>query len=316
MSENYRKSRGTRIITAVSCGFLIVISLITFQQQISTSDLLGEPRTYDKIYDKEWISAIGHVVDIIPQNETLATIGSYPQVTYFSDHKVIAPWVKSESSLVQFMWKNNCSYLLVSQGTWNKPIHTPLLIEMAEKPFGIISDYYDEYVSKLKPNNTPLLNTSGPEPGNSRLSINRSITDRVFEKLFEQILDFNTASSTFDLYHLRSNITRDNLNIVTDKTKPVLFVSLPINGTIMESQFGVLRVNVTGTAIDADSNIKKVEVSIGGSAFKLANPRAPEDWSTWSFSDIVTEGTKRIMVRATDNADNNKKSYPLYITIK
>jgi hypothetical protein len=317
MSLNNRKSRGRRVGAAIGCGLLIVISLITFQQQISTSDLLGEPRTYDKIYDKEWISAIGRVADTIPQNETMATIGSFPQVTYFTDRKVIDPWVKSESSLVQFMWKNNCSYLLVSEGIRNKPNNTPLLIEIAEKPFEIISDYYDEYMSQLKAAKAPSFNTSEPKPdNNTRLSINRSIKDGVFEKLFEQILDFNSTSSTFDLYRLRSNITRDNLNIVTDKTRPVLFVSLPINGTIMESEFSVLRVNVTGTAIDADSNIKKVEVSIGGLPFKLANPRAPDDWSTWSFSDIVTEGTKRIMVRATDNADNNKKSYPLYITIK
>jgi hypothetical protein len=95
----------------------------------------------------------------------------------------------------------------------------------------------------------------------------------------------------------------------------MLSVSLPVNGTTMEPEFGVLRVNVTGSAEDADSKIKKVEISFGGLPFKLANPRAPNDWSTWSASDIITEGTKRILVRATDNADNRIWA-PVYITIK
>ena len=41
----------------------------------------------------------------------------------------------------------------------------------------------------------------------------------------------------------------------------------------MESEFGVLRVNVTGSAIDADTDIKGVEISIDGLPFQLANPR-------------------------------------------
>jgi hypothetical protein len=314
MSMNNQKRKGRRKIAAVSCGLLIVISLMTFLGQISISDVIGYPGNEDnKIYDKEWISTLKRVVDIIPENETLASIGSMPQVVYFSDRKVISPWVESERSLVEVMWKNNCSYLLISEVIWRKPNNTPLIIEMAEKPFEIITDYYDEYISKLKPNNTPLLNTSEPKPDNTRLSL-KSIKE---EKAFEKILGYNSTSSTFDLYHIRSNITRDNLDIVTDRTRPMLFVSLPTNGTIIESEFGVLRVNVTGTAIDPDSNIKKVEVSIGGLPFKLANPRAPDDWSTWSFSDIVTsEGnTKRIVAKATNNADKTI-SFPLYITVK
>lgn len=310
---NNQKRKGRRIIAAVSCGLLIVISVITFQQQIFLSDVIGYPGNDDnKIYDKEWIGTLKRVVDVIPQNETLASIGSIPQVTYFSDRKVISPWVQSERSLVEAMWKNNCSYLLISTVILPKPSNTPLIIEMAEKPFEKISDYYDEYISKLKSHDTPLLNTSDPEPENTRLSL-KSIAE---EKAFEKISDYNSTSSTFELYHLRSNITRDNVGIVTDRTKPMLSISLPTNGTIMESEFFDLYVNVTGTAIDPDSDIKKVEVSISGLPFKLATPRAPDDWSTWSFSDIVSsERTKRIVAKATNNADL-ETSFPIYITFK
>jgi hypothetical protein len=298
MSMNNRKRRGRNIIVAVSCGLLIFISLITFQQQIPSVSQTT------KIYDREYISALRHIREVIPQNATLATSENYPQVAYFTDHKVEVPWVKSERALVQFMWKNNCSYLLVPEDTSEPPAdNTPLLIQLAEKPFERIFDYYAE-------------DTSEPPADNTPLRLHKIIKENSFEKLFEKILDYNTEGSILHLYHLRSNITRDNLNIVTDNIRPTLFVSYPVNGTIMEAKFGVLRVNVTGIAMDADSNIKKVEVSVDGLPFKLANPRAPGDWSTWSFSDIATsEGTKIIVVRAMDNADN-KRWFPLNITIR
>jgi hypothetical protein len=311
MSVNNRKSRAGRIITLVGCGLLLVVSLITFQQQIPTISQTT------KIYDKEYINALRHIKDVIPQNETLTTPENYPQVTYFTDHKVKVPWANSERSLVEFMWRTNSSYLLVPEDTSQaKPGNTPLLIQLAEKPFEMISDFYAEYISVPKADNIPLLNTSVPKADNTPLNIHKSIKGDIFEKLFEKILDYNTEGSILHLYHLRSNITGDNLSIVTDKTKPILSVSLPINGTIIESEFEVLRVNITGSAKDVDSNIKKVDISIDGRPFELANPRAPDDWSTWSFSNyIVNQGTKKIMVRATDNADN-RIWLPVYITIK
>jgi hypothetical protein len=274
-----------------------------------------------RTYDEEYVAALRQITDIIPQNETLAATDIYPQVAYFTDHKVMPPWVRSETALVQFMWKNNCSYLLVPKYTAEpKPDNTPLLIQLAQKPFERISDFYAKYISvpKLK-DNTPLSNTSSvpqQDNNNSRLDIHKSIKEHLFQKLFEKVLDYPTENSLLHLYQLRSNITPDNLFIVTDTTTPVLSVSLPINVTTMEAEFfDVQRVNVTGSAYDAESKIKKVEVSIGGSPFQLATPRAPNDWSSWSFSDIVTGGTTRIMVRATDNADK-REWVPAFINIK
>lgn len=250
----------------------------------------------------------------------------YPQVAYFTDHEVKAPWVNSEKALVQFMWKNNISYLLVPEYTSEpnpKPVNTPLLVQLAKKPFEIISDFYAKYISvpKPEPANTPLPNSSlVPRPDNNDLQLDirnpKSIRGDLFEKLFEKVLDHPAENSILHLYHLRSNITRDNLSIVTDETRPMLSVSLPLNGTIMESEFDVLRLNVTGSAIDADSNIKRVEISIDGSSYQLADPRTPDDWSTWSFSDFVAKGTKRILVRATDDADNRSWTPPVYVTVR
>jgi hypothetical protein len=306
--------RGRSTIVIISCGLLIVISIITFLQQIPTI------AHTTKIYDKEYANALRYIGDIIPQNGngTLATTENYPQTTYFTGHKVKVPWVNSEKSLVEFMWKVNSSYLLVPEDISEPPPdNTPLLIQMAEKPFEKFYDFYAEYISVPKPDNTPpLLNTSVPKPDNTPLDIHKSINGEIFEKLFEKILDYNTQGSVLHLYHLRSNITSDNLILVTDKTRPMLSVSVPINGTIMESEFDVVRVNITGSAKDTDSNIKNVEISIDGRPFEFANPRAPDDWSTWSFSDYVGgQGAKKIMMRATDNADNRIWA-PVYITIK
>lgn len=276
-----------------------------------------------RTYDQEYINALRHIADIVPQNETLIAAEIYPQVTYFTDHNVKAPWVRSERALVQFMWKNNSTYLFVPEYTTApQPDNTPLPIQLARKPFEKMSEFYAQYISvpKSKSDNspTPLLNTSSvPQlDNNTQLNIRKSIEENVvFPRLFEKILDYPTENSLLHLYKLRSNITHDNLILVTDITRPMLSVSDPINGTIMESEFDVLRVNVTGSANDADSNIKKVEISIGGSPYQLADPRTLNDWSTWSFSDVVTAGTQRIVVRATDNAEN-RIWVPIHITIK
>jgi hypothetical protein len=310
---NNEKGTTRRIIVVVSCSLLIVISLVTSLLQIPA--MSSQSR---RTYDQEYIVALRSITDILPENETLAATESYPQVAYFTDHKVKVPWVRSEKALVQFMWKNNVSYLLVPEYTsppkpagsfgsyafWED--NAPLPIQWAKYPFEKISDFYAQYISGPQQEN---------DNSSSRLNIRQSKEGVVFQKLFEKILDYPTENSLLNLYRLRSNITQDNLYIVTDTTRPVLSISLPVNGTIMESEFDVLRVNVTGAANDTDTNIKKVEISIGGSPFQLANPIAPDDWSTWSFSDILTAGTKRIVVRATDIADN-RMSVPIYITIK
>lgn len=301
----------------VACGLLIMISLITSLYQVPA---MSQSR---RTYDQEYVVALRHLADIIPQNETLAATEIYPQVAYFTDHDVKVPWVRSERALVQFMWKNNCTYLLVPEYTSPpQPDNTPLLIQLAEKPLEKIAEFYAKYISVPKPKSdsttAPLRNApSVPQlDNNTRLDVHKSIKEAVvFPRLFEKVLEYPTENSLLHLYQLRSNITRDNLIMVTDTTRPILSISVPLNGTVMESEFDVLRVNVTGSAYDADSNIKKIEVSIAGSPFQLATPRAQNDWSTWSISDIATAGTKRIVARATDNADN-RMWVPIQITIK
>lgn len=298
MSLNNRKDIVRKIITLVGCGLLILVSLITFQQQIPTIS-----QAFPKVYDREYIDALRKIGNLVPQNETLATSESYPQVTYFTDHKVKFTRVASEKALVEFMWKINSSYLLVPYhppAAQQRLDNTPLLVKFAEKPFEKIFSDYDDHISKQRPDDI-------------LLSLHQLSKEKGFKTLFEKIYEHNTEENKLSLYRLRSNIT---LNMIADGTKPTVFVTFPVNGTSIESESDILRVNVTGSALDTDGKIEKVEVSFDGLVFQLANPRAPDDWSAWSSSHLVTsEGTKKIVARATDNADN-KRLFPLYITIK
>jgi hypothetical protein len=308
------KVKHGRIIAMFSCSLLIIVSIITSLQQIPA---MSQSR---RTYDDEYVDALRYIADLIPRNETLAATEIYPQITYFTDHKVKVPWVRSERALVEFMWDNNSTRLLVPEYTAAQtPDSTPLLVQLVERPFEKISDFYAKYISVPRPDSTPSLNTTSisqqPDNDDRPLNIRQIVRGDMFKKLFDKVLDYPTENTLLHIYQLRSNITRDNLMIVTDDVSPILSVYFPVNGTVMTSEsFGVLRVNMTGSAEDVDSEINKVEVSIAGSPFRLATPRAPDDWSTWSYSGIVPAGTRVILVKATDNADN-EVSVPVHITI-
>jgi hypothetical protein len=295
MSVNIRKCKVRKTITLIGCGILVLVSLITFQQQIPTIS------PSSKIYDREYIDALRKIGDLVPQNDTLATSENYPQVAYFTDHKVKFTRPESGKALVEFMSKTNSSYLLVPYHTPKPNLDdTPFLVQFVEKPLEKVFSHYDNQIDTQKPDNIPL-------------TLHQLSKERVFETLFKKVYEHNTKDNKLTLYHLRPNITLDN---IPDGTKPVVFVTYPSNGTAIELGSDVFRVNVTGTSMDTESKVKRVEVSFDGLVFQLANPRAPGDWSTWSSSHIVTsEGTKKIVAKATDNADN-KRLFPTYITIK
>jgi hypothetical protein len=276
------------LIIVLSCGSLVVISLITFLQQIPT--ISKTP----KIYDREYIDALKKVGSLVPQNETLTTSESYPQITYFTDHKARVPQVHSEKSLVEFMRKINSSYLL---SLYHKPQprndSIPLLIKLVENPIGIASNHKS-----------------------SSVSLYQLSKGKVFKELFKKIYDYKMEGTLLNLYRLHPNISSDMIDLITDETKPVIFVSFPNNGTTIESESSTFHLNITGTAKDTDSKMKKVEVSYDGLVFQLAIPKLPDDWSSWSFPAIVTsEGSKKIIVRATDRAENEILA-PIYITVR
>jgi hypothetical protein len=144
----------------------------------------------------------------------------------------------------------------------------------------------------------------------------RSGIAKFLTRSFEEIANYTSESQTIHLFHLRSNITEDNIITTTDITRPLVSITSPVNGSTInaESDPGIFWMNVTGTSYDADSKIKMVEVFIEDFPYKPVNSTSEGNWSSWSFSDFVTSGgEKMIVARATDNA-GNMQWFPINVT--
>jgi hypothetical protein len=202
--------------------------------------------------------------------------------------------VNSEKSLVEFMRKANSSYLLVANRSFLPPEDDPPLLKLVESPKQRKKiSTYEEFMSTHR----------------SIVSIYELSKGTVFDKIFLKIYSATTEGAKLNLYRLTSDVS---LDMIPDGTRPRLFVTSLTNGTTVGS--GLL--NITGFAIDVDSMVKKVEVSLEGSPFQLANPKAVDDWSSWYFTITgIPQGTKKILVKATDNA-NNEALRGLTITVK
>jgi hypothetical protein len=274
VSIDHQKSKATKI-AIITCVSLTFLSIITSQQQALT--VLKTTR----IYDNQYVNALRAIAKVIPQGELVATPGNVPQVSYFTDHEVIrtnagflVPVENFGRATIEFMQKNNCSYLIIPEDA--------------------------SFASEHPPGVYPKTKV------------------QILNKLLENIGDHKTESSIIHVYRLPSSITADNIHIVTDTAWPKLSIESPVNGTTIElSKSNVTSViTVIGTAVDADSKIKKVEVAMDRSSFKSTDLTPYGDWSKWSISfNVSSEGTKRIMVRATDNADHTTYQ-PVYVTIK
>lgn len=271
---DHQKSGITKIATS-ACISLVFISIIISQQEaLKVSDVT-------RIYDRQYVNALRDIAKVIPQGERVAAPRNVPQIGYFTDREVILTnagfLVQVENfgrATIEFMQKNNCSYLLMPEDA--------------------------SFASEHPPGSYPKTKV------------------QILDRLLENISVHKTESSLIHVYRLSSSITSDNIHIATDFGWPKLYVESPVNGTTMElsksNETSVI--NVIGTAVDADSKIKKVEAYMDRSSFKPADLIPHGDSYKWSISfSVSSEGTKRIVVRATDNADHT--TYQLvYVTIK
>jgi len=98
------------------------------------------------------------------------------------------------------------------------------------------------------------------------------------------------------------------VHVVTDITEPT--------GEIMSLSHGELvhlpALKISGTAFDATSGIKKVEVKIDSNAFQVANGTTAWTFDTASLSD----GTHTVKIRVTDNAGNVFVGLGLTFTVR
>ena len=271
---DHQKSGPTKIVTSV-CISLVFLSIILSQQHaLRVSEVT-------RIYDRQYVNALRDIAKVIPRGELVTAPGNVPQISYFTGHEVIRtnagflmPVQNFGRATIEFMQKNNCSYLIIPED----------------------AAFASEHSSGLYPKTKV----------------------QILDKLLEKIGDYKTESSIIHVYRLSQDITGDNIHLVTDFAWPKLYVESPVNGTSIELSKSneTSTINVTGTAVDADSGIKKVEAYMDHSSFKPADLTPRGDSYKWSISfDVASEGTKKIMVRATDNA-NHTTYDPIYLTVK
>ncbi|MEO9363717.1 MAG: discoidin domain-containing protein [Nitrososphaera sp.] len=94
-----------------------------------------------------------------------------------------------------------------------------------------------------------------------------------------------------------------------DTIKPFIAIDQPADkGEIVaaSSSSTTATITVKGRASDTGSGIKRVEVGTESSAYQPATPKAPGDWSTWTYTRTLSIGNHDIAARATDNAGNQQ----------
>jgi hypothetical protein len=249
------------------CTLLILVSIGIFVQQ--TPGVTGNA----KIYDSDYADVLRAIGDDLPAGEVVVVSANGPQTEYYTGHEIKIPrGVDSLKSLVEYMWRNNSTHLIV------------FVRQSSEEMLG------------------PVFSRSGVQS---------------LDKPFEKVGQYATETADINLYRLRQNVTRGNIMMVTDNTKPVAAITSPVNGTVIEAarEQGGLRLDVTGTASDEESRVKTVEVFVGDFPYEPAKPKARNDWSKWHYSDFVTsEGEKLIVARVTDNA-GHMEWYPINVTV-
>jgi hypothetical protein len=97
-----------------------------------------------------------------------------------------------------------------------------------------------------------------------------------------------------------------------DRTPPTITISSPADGATIHGPDSRVVVNISGTAMDeADgSGVQEVYVQIGSqNKFELAKPNSMDNWSSWSFSGIITiQGEHTITAIAVDKGGNRTSS--------
>jgi hypothetical protein len=102
------------------------------------------------------------------------------------------------------------------------------------------------------------------------------------------------------------------LEDTNDKTPPTITISSPADGASIEGPDSRVPVNITGTTIDeaGGSGVQEVYVQVGSeNKFEVATPNSIDNWSSWSFSGIITtQGEHTITAMAVDKGGNKASS--------
>jgi hypothetical protein len=103
---------------------LVVVALAILGLSIAVIPPLSEVSQMGSTWRKDgkYVPALQNISALIPENESLVTASYDPATYYFTDRHLQIPIRGSTyNSVVNFMIKNNYSYLLVIEGQHNVP---------------------------------------------------------------------------------------------------------------------------------------------------------------------------------------------------
>jgi hypothetical protein len=157
MSKNTEtKSMGTKVV--VYSLILVLFISVIFSQQ-SVSNVANNPKLYDKTL-AEKLEMIGKQ---IPGNQSIVVTANGPQSAYFAGHSTLVPrGTESLKELIEYMWRNKSSNLLVFEGKSIEPkighLFSVYGIKSLNKTFEKVlddkSDTFNIHLFKLKSNIT------------------------------------------------------------------------------------------------------------------------------------------------------------------
>ncbi|HXG06953.1 MAG TPA: chitobiase/beta-hexosaminidase C-terminal domain-containing protein [Nitrososphaera sp.] len=116
-----------------------------------------------------------------------------------------------------------------------------------------------------------------------------------------------TWTATDDSGNSATTIQYVTISSSADNTRPVISASTPLSGQVINGPAAGVNILIQGTASDADTGVKVVEVRTEGTTYKKAMQDNPDSWSSWSHVlNIQQPGTLTIVSRATDFFNNQQ----------
>jgi 2C-methyl-D-erythritol 2,4-cyclodiphosphate synthase len=111
------------------------------------------------------------------------------------------------------------------------------------------------------------------------------------------------ARATDNAGNMQWHVINVDIAMTVDVTRPVVTVTIPVNGNTLSGPAGAVVVDVSGTSSDFNTGVQIVEVRTDASAYSSAT--TSDGYSTWTKSvTFTTTGSHQIVARATDNAGN------------
>jgi len=107
-------------------------------------------------------------------------------------------------------------------------------------------------------------------------------------------VSFRSDNSTYDFKNV--SVREITTSAPTDVTAPTLTITSPTKGQVISGS----TITFAGTASDSESGVAKVEASVDGGQYVLANGT-----TSWTFTTTISTANHTVTVKATDKVGNS-----------